>query len=61
MNFKVFDRLGEVVFQSVDSRIGWDGSFKGVMQNPATFVYVLEYTLVDGTKGNKKGSVSLIK
>jgi len=61
MIFRVYNRYGQLVFESIDPNDGWDGKFKGIMENPATFVYTLEYTLVDATTGSVNGNVTLIR
>jgi len=61
MIFRVYNRYGQMVFESTDQTDGWDGKFKGIMENPATFVYTLEYTLVDGTAGKMNGNITLVR
>lgn len=61
MEFSVYNRWGEQVFQSTDPTFGWDGVWRGVACENAVFHYVLKGTLIDGTEINKKGNVSLIK
>jgi gliding motility-associated-like protein len=61
IDFKVFNRLGQLVFETKDQELGWDGKFKGEPENPGGFVYVLDYVRLDASKGTLKGSVSIIK
>ncbi|PBQ34046.1 hypothetical protein CNR22_20435 [Sphingobacteriaceae bacterium] len=37
--FKIFNRWGQLIFESNDLNIGWDGVFQGVPQNMETYVY----------------------
>ena len=37
--FKVFNRWGQLLFESNELKAGWDGFFKGVPQNMETYVY----------------------
>jgi len=37
--FKIFNRWGQLVFESNDLSIGWDGVFQGAPQNIETYVY----------------------
>ena len=61
MVFRVFNRYGQLVFESIDPNIGWDGSFNGKDENAGVFVYTLEYELVDGTTGTTNGNVTLVR
>ncbi|MBL7964831.1 MAG: gliding motility-associated C-terminal domain-containing protein [Flavobacteriales bacterium] len=59
--FRVFDRWGEMVFETTDQRIGWDGTFKGRASDPAVFVYYLDVVCEDGQTFFQKGNVTLIR
>lgn len=61
MNFNIYNRYGQKVFESVDQDIGWDGTFKGKEENPGIFAYTLEYVLNNGDTGVLKGNVTLVK
>ena len=61
LNFIVYDRWGEKVFESTDLDNGWDGNFRGKKMNPAVFVYYVEAGLNNGTTVTKKGDVTLIR
>lgn len=59
-SFTVFNRYGQTVFQSKDNS-GWDGSFKGKMQEAGVYVVVAEYiSRIDGRASIYKGNVTLI-
>ncbi len=57
----IYNRWGGKVFETTDIYIGWDGSYKGKMLNPAVFVYYLEAELSNGENINQSGNISLIK
>lgn len=61
MHFVIYNRYGQMVFESFDQKIGWDGYLNGRPENPGVFVWYLEYTLVDGSSNSKKGNLTLIK
>ncbi|MBK6952638.1 MAG: gliding motility-associated C-terminal domain-containing protein [Crocinitomicaceae bacterium] len=61
MRFSIYNRYGQLVFQSDDQKIGWDGYLNGRPENPGVFVWYLEYSLVDGSSNSKKGNVTLLK
>ncbi len=60
IDFLIFDRWGELVFESTDINQGWDGTYKGQKLDEAVFVYKLTAT-VNGKIVEKKGNVSLVK
>jgi len=61
MKFKVYNRYGQLVFETTDQNHGWDGSFNGSPENPGVFVWTLEYTLLNFSKGLLKGNTTLIR
>jgi len=61
LKFSVFNRWGEKVFETSDQNIGWDGTYKGELANPAVFVYQLEVVCGDGQEYFTKGNVTLIR
>ena len=60
LEFVIFDRWGEKVFEITDPAIVWDGRYKGKLLDAAVFVYYLKAT-VNGTEVNKHGNITLIK
>ena len=61
MEFAIFDRWGEKVFESTDPANCWDGMYRGKPMNTAGFVYYLKATLITGEKISKKGNINLIR
>ncbi len=62
MEFKVFNRWGELVFESYDINDGWDGSYKSKAQEMEVYVYTLQARFLDGTEtGIRKGNVTLLR
>ncbi len=61
MQFLVFNRWGELVFQTDDPRIGWDGSYRGREQEMEVYVYVLQGNFADGNTFDLKGNVTLLR
>ncbi len=57
----IFDRWGEEVFESEDISSGWDGTFKGKKMPSDVYVYRLIVTWADGTETRKKGNISLVR
>lgn len=61
MDLKVFNRWGELVFQSNHPDIGWDGTYKGKPQEMDSYAYTLYVEFVDGTHVKRQGNVTLIR
>ena len=62
LEFKVYNRLGQLVFETNDWLKKWDGTFKGEPQHADVYVWTLKYTLHDtGKQFFKKGSTVLIR
>ena len=61
LNFAIYDRWGEKVFETTDPKICWDGKYKGKLMNTAVFVYYLKATLINGEEINRKGNISLFR
>jgi len=61
LDFKIYNRWGEVVFRTNDVRDCWDGLHKGEELNTNVFVYSLEVTLKSDEKISRKGNITLIK
>jgi gliding motility-associated-like protein len=59
--FRIFDRWGELVFETSDQNQGWDGTFRGKLLDPDTYDYYLEATCVDGEDKIIKGNVTLLR
>lgn len=61
IDFKIFDRWGEMVFSSTDQADGWDGTFKGELLDPDVYVYHLKAICFDGQESLIKGNISLLR
>ena len=61
MQFIIWNRWGQKVFETNDVNIGWDGKFKGVVQPMDVYAYTLSVEFFDGKKATKKGDITLIR
>jgi gliding motility-associated-like protein len=61
VDFRIFDRYGQMIFRTTDPHEGWDGTYKGKDVNTATYYYLLEYRLIDGVSKLIKGDVTLFR
>ena len=57
----VFNRWGELVFESFDINIGWDGYYRGELSAQDAYVWKIDITYVDGQRFTQAGDVSLIR
>lgn len=57
----IYNKWGELLFESTSQRTGWDGYYKGILQPSDVYVYKLELTYSDGREGIKVGDVTLIR
>jgi gliding motility-associated-like protein len=61
VEFAVYNRWGEKLFETKDKNIGWDGTYKGEACSPGVYVYYLDATCLGGIPYLHKGNVSLIR
>ncbi len=61
LEFKLYDRIGEKVFETHSLRKGWDGTFKGQKMSQQVFVYTCTATFWDGEKVFKEGNITLLE
>lgn len=61
MNWKIYNRWGQVVFSSTSKDLGWDGTFKGALQPMDVYTYVLDVEFTDGKKARKTGDITLLR
>jgi len=58
---QIFNRWGELIFETNDIQIGWDGYYKGKLCQQDVYVYQAKAQFIDGRKIEKKGDVLLIR
>jgi gliding motility-associated-like protein len=56
----VYNRWGEEVFYTTNPSNCWDGTYKGVQQNPGNYVYYIKAVSLCGTV-ERKGNLALIR
>lgn len=61
MDLKIYDRWGELIFESQDQSKGWDGVVKNNEVWSDVFVYQLYVKCADGQEYRTKGDITLIK
>ena len=61
-NLKIFNRWGQIVFETSDKSKAWDGRVKGMDAPVGTFVYILRYTdMHEPAPQLVKGTIVLIR
>ncbi|MGE3653699.1 MAG: PKD domain-containing protein [Flavobacteriales bacterium] len=60
-NFMIFNRWGELIFETNDVNIGWDGYYKGSMCQQDVYVWKVDLIFINGKKLSKAGDVTLIR
>ncbi len=61
VEFRIFNRYGQMVFETQDGRKGWDGTFNGKPSPTDVYFYTVKLTLPNGTERAFKGEVTLIR
>ena len=59
--FRVYNRWGQLMFETRTNYAGWDGKYKGAPQSTQVFVWIVEGVGVDGRLYTKKGTSTLIR
>ncbi len=59
--FRIYDRWGEIVFETTDIKSGWDGFFRDKKLNAAVFAYQLNMVSVDNTTIARSGNITLVR
>ena len=57
----VYNRWGEIVFQTNNHSGAWDGTLNGKDCDLGTYVYTISYTRLTGESGNLQGNVTLVR
>jgi gliding motility-associated-like protein len=59
--FQIFNRWGEVVFESTDPDKGWDGTYSGKLAQMGVYAYKLKARLYSGEEVDYNGVVHLMR
>ncbi|HEV8508204.1 MAG TPA: T9SS type B sorting domain-containing protein [Chitinophagaceae bacterium] len=61
LTFRIYNRWGQLIFETNEIGAGWDGTVIGVTQSSDVFAYVCFYTAEDGIQRQLKGTFTLIR
>lgn len=59
-NMKIFNRWGEMIFETDDLQRGWDGTYKGVMSQQDVYIYKIKARGEIAGLVEQEGTVTLI-
>jgi gliding motility-associated-like protein len=59
--FRIYDRWGELVFETKERNTGWDGTFRGKLLDPDVYDYYLQVDCIDGLQNIIKGNITLMR
>ncbi len=61
LDFKIFDRWGNLVFETTDPTKGWDGTFNGKPMSTGFYDYTLVTVQSNGKSTDLKGNITLVR
>jgi gliding motility-associated-like protein len=59
--FRVYNRWGQLVFETDKMEVGWDGRFNGKPQEMESYGWTLSASFLDGSSVAKSGNVTLMR
>ncbi|SFE93942.1 gliding motility-associated C-terminal domain-containing protein, partial [Chitinophaga sp. CF118] len=61
-DLRIYNRWGEMIFISKDSKTGWNGKYQGRLVENGTYVWMLSYKkLMGGIVNVVKGEITVIR
>jgi gliding motility-associated-like protein len=57
----IFNRWGELIFESLDIKYGWDGTYRGDPQPQDVYVYKIQFGFSDGKNVTRVGDITLFR
>lgn len=61
MDWKIYNRWGNLMFTSNSIKLGWNGRVNGNIQPQDVYQYTLSIEFADGTKKTKTGDITLLR
>lgn len=60
-HMQIFNRWGELIFETFDINIGWDGYYRGKLCQLGVYVWKADVGFIDGRKFSVAGDVTLLR
>ncbi|WP_439184027.1 PKD domain-containing protein [Carboxylicivirga taeanensis] len=60
-HIQIFNRWGQLIFESANVDEGWDGNYKGQLAPQAVYVYKVSGKFTNGREFSKAGSILLVR
>ncbi len=61
MDWKIYNRWGQLIFRSNSKKVGWNGYYKNKLQPTDVYTYTLDVEFSDGKKLRKTGDITLLR
>ena len=61
LDLKIYNRWGQLIFETTRQDVGWDGTYKSQAQPVEAYGYVLDVSFIDGTTKVLKGNITLLR
>lgn len=61
INFRIFDRWGNLLFESRDKKFKWDGTYKGKVCNSGIYAFAVDVIYLDNKQETISGNITLIR
>ncbi len=61
IDFAIYDRWGERIFETMDPTMGWDGTFEGELVTPAVYAYSLFVRCIGGDEFSEQGNITVLQ
>ena len=61
LNYRVYNRWGQLVFETSDPSQSWDGTYNGVDAEVGVYVYYAKAQMINGKIVEQKGNITLMR